>query len=84
MTTLSRIRSLCQRHAHPGVNPGAHELARKVLAEIGPEIVPTSTGKFEIHLTEGTVITSRDGLGLSKEEAEEILDYLETSRAAAS
>lgn len=30
--TLARIREVCQRHNHPGVNVGAHGLAKKVLA----------------------------------------------------
>ena len=41
------------------------------------ELIPTTAGKFEIHLTEGAVITSRDELGMSKEEAEEILDEMQ-------
>lgn len=28
---IARIRAQCERHAHPGVNTGAHTLARAIL-----------------------------------------------------
>lgn len=54
---IAEIRSLCQRYSHPGVNPGTHALAYRIIGIIEKHEKLTADG------TNTTPATSMDANG---------------------